>query len=111
MDEYLFSYGTLQDEAVQLATFGRRLFGEPEVLEGYRIDHLLIEDEEVIAASGLRYHLIISPSGRSEDVVMGTGFVVSDAELLAADGYEADDYRRVRVSLRTGRQAWVYIAK
>jgi hypothetical protein len=38
MDEYLFSYGTLQDEAVQLATFGRRLSGEPEVLEGFRIE-------------------------------------------------------------------------
>ena len=111
MDEYLFSYGTLQDEAVQLATFGRRLSGEPEVLEGYRIDHLLIEDEEVIAASGLRYHLIISPSGRKEDVVTGMGFFVSHAELLAADGYEADDYRRVRVGLRSGREAWVYIAK
>ena len=111
MDEYLFSYGTLQDEAVQMATFGRRLSGEPEVLEGFRTDHLMIEDAEVIAASGLRYHLIISPSGRSEDVVTGTGFFVSHAELLAADAYEVDDYRRVSVELKSGRQAWVYIAK
>lgn len=111
MDEYLFSYGTLQDEAVQLATFGRRLSGEPEVLEGYRIDHLMIEDEEVIAASGLRYHLIISPSGRSDDVVTGTGFVVTHAELLQADEYEVGDYKRVRVALKSGRQAWVYSRK
>jgi hypothetical protein len=111
MDEYLFSYGTLQDEAVQLATFGRRLSGEPEVLEGYRIDHLMIEDEEVIAASGLRYHLIISPSGDPLDVVTGTGFMVTHAELLQADAYEVDDYQRVRVGLQSGREAWVYIAK
>jgi hypothetical protein len=111
MDEYLFSYGTLQDEAVQLATFGRRLFGEPEILEGFRIDHLKIEDEEVIAASGLRYHLIISPSGRAEDVVTGRGFMVTQAELLQADAYEVDDYKRVEVSLKSGRQAWVYIKK
>jgi hypothetical protein len=111
MDEYLFSYGTLQDEAVQLATFGRRLSGEPEMLEGFRIDHLMIEDEAVIATSGLRYHLIISASGRAEDVVPGTGFYVTQAELLQADVYEADDYQRVRVGLRSGRQAWVYIRK
>ena len=111
MDEYLFSYGTLQDEAVQLATFGRRLSGEPEVLEGFRIDQLKIEDEEVIAASGLRYHLIISPSGRAEDVVTGTGFIVTHAELLQADAYEVDDYKRVEVSLKSGRGAWVYTRK
>ncbi len=111
MDEYLFSYGTLQDEAVQLATFGRRLSGEPEVLAGFRIDHLKIEDEAVIAASGLRYHLIISPSGNSQDVVTGTGFNVSHAELLQADAYEAEDYQRVRVDLKSGRRAWVYTRK
>jgi Gamma-glutamyl cyclotransferase, AIG2-like len=111
MDEYLFSYGTLQDEAVQLATFGRRLFGEPEALEGFRIDRLMIEDEEVIAASGLRYHLIISASGRAEDAVTGTGFIVTHAELLQADAYEVDDYQRVRVGLKSGRQAWAYIRK
>ncbi len=55
MEEYLFSYGTLQDEAVQLTIFGRRLSGEPEVLEGFRIDCLMIEDEEVVATSGLRF--------------------------------------------------------
>lgn len=111
MDEYLFSYGTLQDEAVQLATFGRRLSGEPEVLEGFRIDHLAIEDEAVIEASGLRYHLIISPSGDPADIVTGTGFHITHAELLAADAYEVDDYQRVRVALKSGRQAWVYTKK
>ena len=34
--EHLFSYGTLQTEAVQLATFGRKLVGEPDTLLGYR---------------------------------------------------------------------------
>lgn len=107
----MFSYGTLQDEAVQLATFGRRLSGEPEALEGFRIDHLMIEDEEVIAASGLRYHLIISASGNPLDVVTGTGFSITYAELLSADAYEVDDYKRVRVELKSGRKAWVYIRK
>jgi hypothetical protein len=107
----LFSYGTLQDEAVQLATFKRRLKGEPEILEGFRIDHLMIEDEEVIAESGLHYHLIISPSGNRADLVTGTGFAVTHDELLQADDYEVDDYKRVEVRLKSGRQAWVYIKK
>jgi hypothetical protein len=111
VDEYLFSYGTLQLEDVQLATFHRRLNGEPEVLEGYRIDQLMIEDEAVIAASGLTYHLIISLSGNPQDLVTGMGFRVSHAELLQADAYEADDYQRVRVDLKSGRQAWVYTRK
>ena len=42
---------------------------------------------------------------------MGMGFFVSHAELLAADAYEVDDYQRVRVELKSGRQAWVYIRK
>ena len=32
----LFSYGTLQQEDVQLATFGRRLTGVSDALVGYR---------------------------------------------------------------------------
>lgn len=34
--ELLFSYGTLQQKAVQLATFGRELSGTKEVLVGYQ---------------------------------------------------------------------------
>lgn len=36
-------------------------------------------------------------------------FTVSAAELAAADEYEVDDYTRVAVPLRSGRQAWVYV--
>lgn len=36
-------------------------------------------------------------------------FVISTAELEAADDYEVDDYTRVAVPLRSGRQAWVYV--
>ena len=35
--ENLFSYGTLQSVAVQLATFGRRLAGKADRLIGYRV--------------------------------------------------------------------------
>ena len=32
----LFSYGTLQDKAVQLANFGRELNGQADRMPGYR---------------------------------------------------------------------------
>jgi hypothetical protein len=41
--EKLFSYGTLQQEGVQLATFGRKLEGRPDQLNGYKLGLLEIE--------------------------------------------------------------------
>src|SRR6218665_501282 len=35
--EYLFYYGTLRLEPVQIATFGRKLDGAPERLRGHRL--------------------------------------------------------------------------
>ena len=40
---WLFSYGTLQQENVQLATFGRRLEGRPDRLPGYAVQPVTIE--------------------------------------------------------------------
>jgi hypothetical protein len=41
----LFSYGTLQQEAVQITTFGRRLRGHPDVLVNFELSTLKIEDK------------------------------------------------------------------
>ncbi len=49
--ESLFSYGTLQLEAVQMATFGRRLAGTSDALRGFELVLLKIEDQTVIAIS------------------------------------------------------------
>jgi hypothetical protein len=35
---------------------------------------------------------------------------VTEGELDAADEYEVELYRRVEVSLQSGRAAWVYVA-
>jgi hypothetical protein len=40
----LFSYGTLQDQAVQLATFGRELKGRADSLPGYKQNWVEITD-------------------------------------------------------------------
>jgi hypothetical protein len=57
-DVWLFSYGTLQQEEVQLATFGRRL----------------------------------------------------DGRAAAADTYEVSAYKRIAARLKSGLEAFVYVA-
>ena len=105
----LFSYGTLRLPEVQIAMFGRHLEGAPDVLPGYRRSMVEITDPEVIAASGADHHPIVSASDNLNDEVEGTVFLITEAELTAADTYEVSDYRRVAVLLKSGREAWVYI--
>jgi len=107
--ERLFSYGTLQLPAVQLATFGRRLDGHADRLPGYRLEQLAIQDAAVVATSGKTHHPIVSPSNTPGDGVEGAVFAITPAELAHADAYEVDDYRRDRVTLASGLQAWAYV--
>jgi gamma-glutamylcyclotransferase (GGCT)/AIG2-like uncharacterized protein YtfP len=107
--EKLFSYGTLQQESVQLANFGRRLQGRPDVLAGWRLSTVEITDPEVLAESGLAVHKILVP-GKPSDEIDGVVFEITLEELRAADGYETDAYKRIEVTLQSGAKAWVYVA-
>ncbi len=109
-DQLLFSYGTLQLPAVQLATFGRLLAGSADQLPGFRLDMLEITDPQVLATSGQRHHPIVSHSGLAQDQVAGMALQVSLQELQQADGYEVADYQRQLLPLASGRMAWVYVA-
>ena len=107
--EKLFSYGTLQQEPVQLANFGRKLQGRADVVMGWRLQAVQITDPKVLALSGLSVHKIMVP-GQTTDEVDGVVFEITPQELKAADGYETADYKRVRVKLRSGTETWVYVA-
>ncbi|APG61956.1 hypothetical protein LPB140_02950 [Sphingorhabdus lutea] len=107
--EALFSYGTLQQDNVQMAQFGRLLSGQKDVLTGYKLGEVKITDPDVVAKSGLDVHHILYASSASCDRVEGTLFWISEEELKSADEYEVDDYIRRRVTLTSGQQAWVYI--
>ncbi len=98
----LFSYGTLQQPEVQRSTFGRLLDGAPDSLPGFAVETVEITDEAVVAASGKRFHPIVMRSGDPADRVEGTAFLITPAELAAADDYEVDDYRRIAVTLASG---------
>ncbi|ASL43372.1 hypothetical protein bAD24_I07770 [Burkholderia sp. AD24] len=108
--EKLFSYGTLQFEAVQLATFGRKLDGQADDMPGFSMTLLKIEDAGVVATSGKTHHPVVSYSGNPADKVSGTVFSITPEELAQADAYEVSDYRRDRVTLASGVAAWVYVA-
>lgn len=107
--EYLFSYGTLQLDAVQLATFGRKLSGNSDTLPGFERSMVAIDDAAVVATSGETHHPIVRYTGRATDVVPGTVFAVTPQEIRNADRYEVAQYRRVAVTLRSGVRAWVYV--
>jgi gamma-glutamylcyclotransferase (GGCT)/AIG2-like uncharacterized protein YtfP len=105
----LFSYGTLQQENVQLSTFGRLLQGHLDHLVGFEQSLMKIEDAEVVATSGKTHHPIVRFTGRQDNLVPGTVFEISDAELAMADSYEVAAYKRVAATLKSGKQAWVYV--
>lgn len=108
--QHLFSYGTLQLEAVQFATFGRPLVGRADTLPGFARSMVKIEDAAVVATSGETHHPIIRRTGDDADRVPGTVFEVDEEDLRKADAYEVSDYRRVEVVLGSGLRSWVYVA-
>ena len=110
MNEWLFSYGTLQKEKVQLELFGRHLKGSKDILKGYKLSTIEIRDESVLSKSEQKYHLIAIISNNKNDNIEGIVFDISAEELLMADQYETDDYKRVKVKLESGREAWIYVA-
>ena len=106
----LFSYGTLQQENVQLSTFGRLLDGQRDELVGFEPSLVRIEDPQVALASGRTHHANVTFNGRNDSRVSGTVFEITDAELAAADQYEhVAAYKRIAARLASGNQAWLYV--
>lgn len=107
--QWIFSYGTLIQDDVQLATFGRRLLGHPDELRGFERTAVTIRDPNVIRETGLMQYENIVPTANGDGVIRGVALEVTADELSLADRYEAGAaYRRISVQLASGRQAWVY---
>lgn len=99
--EYLFTYGTLQDEIIQAAVYSRRLSGSPDILKGFRIS-----DHKVAGT----YPVIIK-TDEAADSVRGVVYMVTNKELLKTDAYEGVGYQRLRATLESGKECWVYIGR
>jgi len=107
--ENLFSYGTLQLEQVQLELFGRTLKMEPDALIGFKKEKIIIKSESVVSLSGEEEHVIIRYTGNDSDVIEGAVLSITLDELNRADAFETDDYKRINVTLRSGKVAWAYV--
>jgi gamma-glutamylcyclotransferase (GGCT)/AIG2-like uncharacterized protein YtfP len=108
--EFLFSYGTLQEEPVQLKLYGRILKGTKDVLEGFVFDWIIINDETFLATGAEQRQRTLISTGNKNDKVKGIAFHVSNKELKQTDIYEPANYKRKKVKLRSGLEAWVYMA-
>jgi gamma-glutamylcyclotransferase (GGCT)/AIG2-like uncharacterized protein YtfP len=111
MKHFLFSYGTLQSEKVQMATFGRILKGSPDRLKAFKLDQLIIKDASVLERSELASHPIAVKSINKDDSISGTVFTITDEELAQSDAYEVSDYKRIEVMLASTIKTWVYVRK
>jgi len=106
--ESLFSYGTLQMENVQKETFDRTLKGTKDILVGYILSEVKINDKSVIEKSGTDIHPILKFTGNHLDQVEGTIFEITKPELQQADDYEVEEYARIEADFKSGKKAWVY---
>ncbi|MCA1584644.1 MAG: gamma-glutamylcyclotransferase, partial [Acidobacteria bacterium] len=84
----LFSYGTLQQENVQLSTLGRRLNGQRDELVGFEHALVRIDDPQVVATTGKTHHANVELNGDEDSRVPGMVFEITDAELARIDEYE-----------------------
>jgi hypothetical protein len=107
---FLFSYGTLRQANVQLATFGRLLDGREDSLPGFTLAPMTIADPHVVAVSGAAVHTIARPAAGAAEPIPGLVFSLTAAELEAADRYESGTIRRIRARLVSGAEAFVYVS-
>lgn len=107
--EYLFSYGTLQEEKVQRAVFGKAISGKPDAIVGYDLVPVTISSQEAISISGKAEHTTLVPAKGESRPIEGVVFHITASDLAAADRYESAEYHRIKVRLRSGLDAWVYV--
>ncbi len=96
----LFSYGSLQQPAVQLQVLGRSPTGAADEIVGF---------ERSLIRRGAKELSNVIRTGRADSRVAGTVFEISDEELAVVDAYEArDSYVRTAAALASGGEAWMY---
>lgn len=99
LTEDLFVYGTLKDPQVQIRVLGRRVRGMADRLPDYK--------KSTIRLSGRQFPIVKPEEGNS---VEGLVIAVTPTELIQIDHYEGRAYQRQKVTLASGRSAWVYRA-
>ena len=111
METYLFSYGTLKTEKAQMELFGRALTGTEDVLKGYKTELIEVTDALFLARGENKIQQTVVPTKDNNDIIQGIVFEISEAELLVADKYKPDNYKRIKIVLDSGKEGWVYAAE
>jgi gamma-glutamylcyclotransferase (GGCT)/AIG2-like uncharacterized protein YtfP len=107
----IFSYGSLQEEAVQISIYGRALRGDPDELLDCVCTKIEVPKWHKAAAKGVTHYVNVSFMPGSRSRIPGTVLEITDSELAASDSYERDaEYIRVMTTLASGRSAWVYLS-
>ncbi|WP_166922072.1 gamma-glutamylcyclotransferase family protein [Flavobacterium poyangense] len=102
--EQLFSYGTLRSKEIQMQIFNKLLNGKADQLSAYKLKDLKIEEE-----FGMADYFVAVPSENPSDSIKGIVYTISNEDLTKADQFESNSYRRVRITLKSGTIAWIYI--
>ncbi|RDI57467.1 gamma-glutamylcyclotransferase family protein [Flavobacterium glaciei] len=102
--EQLFSYGTLQSKEIQIQVFNKLLSGTEDKLLGYKLKDFQIEEE-----FGMEDYFVAVPSENASDVINGIAFSVTNEDLIKADQFESNSYKRIQIKLQSGLTAWIYI--
>jgi len=110
MSEWLFSYGTLQNEKTQLEIFGRIVQGYKDTLTAYKVVAIEITDASFLTRGEDKHQRTLIPSGNTRDMIEGTALEITEEELALTDKYEPENYKRTRVTLQSGKEAWIYLA-
>ena len=102
--EQLFSYGTLQSKEIQMQVFNKLLSGTEDKLLGYKLKDFQIEEE-----FGMEDYFVAIPSENPSDAINGIAFIVTNEDLIKADQFESNAYKRVQITLKSGIVAWIYL--
>ena len=98
-DIYIFSYGTLGDEPIQVEIFGERIEPKPDSIQNFVVRDLIEE-------SGI-YPIAYHKKGQE---LRGNLLRVNAQQLENADEYEGPSYVRSLIDTKGGFQAWLYHA-
>tara|TARA_R110002153_G_scaffold380_3_gene1873 strand:+ start:780 stop:1085 length:306 start_codon:yes stop_codon:yes gene_type:complete len=94
MKAYLFSYGTLQEDHIQMMLFGDILKTEVDSIEGY-----------VTLNDYFGYPRIVE---FERGIVYGKVLEIDEVDFPIVDRYESEAYEKKVVETSKGRQAYVY---
>lgn len=91
--EKIFVYGTLQNPDMQMRLVGRIIAGMPDKVRHFR------------KHTAMRYPVAMPDA---ENEIEGQVLEVTSDELIRFDEYETSAYLRIRVTLESGTEAWMY---